>query len=161
LQEDAAMREPLPAGIDPADKDAALHHVDRVVDDLVAALDRLRSDPAARARTAEKLGRRYADVTRPAPVDPLRTVSFMNSLDNHSCVRWRQGLIARTRCDERQIHLVLHDKTISFPIEASASIIQLQTRKPCRLEDFAGLDSDSAVVVARRLLREGVLVPVP
>nr|WP_296775538.1 cupin domain-containing protein [Rhodococcus sp. (in: high G+C Gram-positive bacteria)] len=161
LQEDAALREPLPAGIDPADPDAALHHVDRVVDDLAAALDRLRLDPAARARIAEKLGRRFADVTRPAPVNPLRTVSFMNSLDENSCVRWRQGLIARTRSDERRIHLELKDKTISFPIEASASIIQLQTRKPCRLEDLAGLDAASAVVVARRLLREGVLVPGP
>ncbi len=159
LQDDATLREPLPAGIDLTDTDAVLPHVDRVVDDLIARLDDIRNDPTARRRIAEKLGRRFVDVTRPEPVSPLRTVSSMNTLDADSTIVWRQGLTARTSRDDRMIHLALRAKTVSLPIEAADAIAQLQRGKPRRVADLAGLDIDSAIVVARRLLREGIVVP--
>ncbi|SNS97777.1 cupin domain-containing protein [Rhodococcoides kyotonense] len=161
LQEDAELREPLPAGIDLTDADAVLPYVDRVVDDVANLLQQLKNDEPARRRIAERLGRRFADITRPEPVGPLRTVSFMNALDEDSAVVWRQGLTASISRSENKIHLGLRDKTVSLPDECADAIAQLQSGKPCRVSELVGLDSNSAIVVARRLLREGVLVPAP
>lgn len=159
LQNDSTLREPLPAGIDLTDTDAVLPHVDRIVDDPIVALDEIKDDPTARRRIADKLGLKFVDITRPEPVSPLRTVSSMNTLDADSTIVWRQGLSARTSRDEAKIHLGLRAKTVSLPIEAADAIAQLQRGKPSRVADLAGLDIDSAIVVARRLLREGVVVP--
>lgn len=161
LQEDAGLREPLPAGVDLTDPDAALPHIDRVLDDVASVLHELRSDPEGRRRIAERLGRRLVDITRPAPVDPLRTVAFMTSLDEESVVVWRQGLNALITEVNGMVHLGLRDKTVSLPIEASDALAQLRVGKPVRTADLVGLDSESAIVVARRLLREGVLIPAP
>ena len=159
LQDEPRLREPLPAGLDLTDSDSVLPYVDRVLDDVASVLDDLRASPQARRRIAERLGRRLADITRPEPVSPLRTMSFMSSLDANSTVVWRQGLVARISTDESRVHLGLRSKTVSLPIEASDAIMQLNSGKPCRTGDLDGLDQSSAVVVVRRLLREGVVVP--
>ncbi len=160
LKDDAVLREPLPAGLDLTDGDAVLPHVDRVIEDIASALADLRGNESARRTIAERLGTRFVDITRPEPVGPLRTVSFMASLDTESCVMWRKGVFARVRTDHK-IHLELGSKTVSLPADCASAITQLQDGKPCRVGDFSGLDNDSAVVVARRLLREGILVAAP
>ncbi|WXG71532.1 cupin domain-containing protein [Rhodococcus sovatensis] len=161
LQDDPQLREPLPAGLDLTDSDAVLPYVDHVLDDIAATLDDIRASPEARRQIARRLGRRLADITRPEPVSPLRTISFMTSLDSHSTVVWRQGLIARISSDESRVHLDFRSKTVSLPIEALDAVTQLHSGKPCRTGDLVGLDQNSAVVLVRRLLREGVLVPSP
>lgn len=161
LQDDAGLREPLPAGIDLTDPDSVLPHIDRVLDDVASILDGLRTDPVGKRRIAERLGRRLADVTRPEPVNPLRTVSFMSRLDAESTIVWRQGLSVSQSVEGGKVHLRFRRKTVSLPIEASDAITQLRTGKPCRTKDLAGLDTDSAIVVVRRLLREAVVVPSP
>ncbi|RRQ27529.1 cupin [Rhodococcus sp. Eu-32] len=159
LQDEAALRAPLPAGIDPTDTDAVLPHVDRVIDDVAHVLQQLRTDESARRRIAERLGRRFSDITRPEPVNPLRTVDFMNDLGAESVVMWRQGLDPAITQGGGKIHLGLRGKTVSLPDECADAIHQLRSRKPCRVGELVGLDLGSAIVVARRLLREGVLVP--
>ncbi|WP_084423965.1 cupin domain-containing protein [Rhodococcoides kyotonense] len=159
LQDEAALRAPLPAGIDPTDTDAVLPHVDRVIDDVAHVLQQLRTDESARRRIAERLGRRFSDITRPEPVNPLRTVDFMNDLRAESVVVWRQGLDPSITQGGGKIHLGLRGKTVSLPDECADAIYQLRSRKPCRVGELVGLDFGSAIVVARRLLREGVLVP--
>nr|WP_236078120.1 cupin domain-containing protein [Rhodococcus sp. P1Y] len=159
LATDADLRQPLPAGIDLNDPDAVLPHVDRIIDDLASLLDELRGDTTAQRSIAERLGARLTDITRPEPVNPLRTVAFMTGISADSQVVWRQGLAASVSRDSTTIHLTLRAKTVSLPIEAADAIAQLQTGKPCRVGDLVGLDTDSAIVVARRLLREGIVVP--
>nr|WP_245819669.1 cupin domain-containing protein [Rhodococcus yunnanensis] len=159
LQDDAALREPLPAGFDPTDADAVLPYVDRVIDDMAAALERMKGDSVARRAIAERLGRKFVEVTRPEPVNPLHTVSFMTHLGADSTVVWRRGLGATIRADAKSIHVRLRKKTVSLPAECAEAVYLLESGKPCRVGDLTGLDIDSAVVVARRLLREGVLVP--
>ncbi|MGA9872956.1 MAG: cupin domain-containing protein [Rhodococcus sp. (in: high G+C Gram-positive bacteria)] len=161
LQDDAALRSPLPAGIDLTDADAVLPYVDRVVDEVAAVLDRVRTDGAARRDIAERLGRRFVEITRPEPVNPLHTVSFMGSLTSDSTVVWRRGHSPRIWQDENKIHLGLRNKTVSLPVECAPAVQQLHVGKPCMVGDLVGLDPGSASVVVRRLLREGVLVPGP
>lgn len=159
LATDADLRQPLPAGIDLNDPDAVLPHVDRIIDDLASLLDELRGDTTAQRSIAERLGARLTDITRPEPVNPLRTVAFMTGISADSQVVWRQGLAASISRNSTTIHLALRGKTVSLPIEAADAIAQLQTGKPCRAGDLVGLDTDSAIVVVRRLLREGIVVP--
>ena len=159
VQDDPALRRPLPAGLDLTDPDAVLPHVDRIIDEVISRLHDIKNDPDARRRVAERLGRRFVEITRPEPVNPLHTVSFMAGLDADSVVLWRRGLAADVREDDSRVHLTLSSKTVSLPIEASAAVARLRSGKPCRVGDLTGLDEGSAIVVARRLLREGIVVP--
>jgi hypothetical protein len=113
-----------------------------------------REDPAIGAA----LRRSFEDAVRPAPVRPLATIEALAALQKDDVVGWRTGLRARIEDDERVVRIVLRRKTVTLPAEASAAVHSL------RAADHAagalpGLDRDSSLVVARRLLREGVLVP--
>ncbi|MCZ4080107.1 cupin-like domain-containing protein [Rhodococcus sp. H36-A4] len=159
LANDAGLREPLPAGIDLTDSDALAPHIDRVLDSIGSILADIQGDPELRRRIARGLAQRFVAATRPEPVQPLKTVAFMTSLDADSSVVWRRGSTASIDVDGGKVHLGLRGTTISLPAECSAAVIQLRAGKVCRVGDLAGLDTESAIVVTRRLLREGVLVP--
>ncbi|OZC84313.1 cupin [Rhodococcus sp. 06-418-1B] len=159
LQDDARIREPLPAGLDLTDPDSTAPHVDRVLDDVAAALERIRSDPDARRAIADELAARLVAITRPAPVDPLRTVAFIAALDAASVVRWRQGLSPRITRSNGRVHVGLRDKTISLPDECAGALDDLRSGQSRRVADMRGLDPDSALVVVKRLLKEGIVVP--
>ncbi len=159
LADDAGLREPLPAGIDLTDSDALAPHIDRVLDSIGSILAEVRGDPELRDRIARGLATRFVSATRPEPVQPLKTVAFMTSLDADSSVVWRRGLTASVDVDGGKVRLGLRGTTISLPAECSAAVIQLHAGKVCRVGELAGLDTESAIVVTRRLLREGVLVP--
>nr|WP_261393004.1 cupin domain-containing protein [Rhodococcus sp. BP22] len=159
LADDAGLREPLPAGIDLTDSDALAPHIDRVLGSIGSILTDIRGDTELRRRIAKGLATRFVSATRPEPVQPLKTVAFMTSLDADSSVVWRRGLTASVDVDGGKVHLGLRGTTISLPVECSAAVIQLRAGKVCRVGDLAGLNTESAIVVTRRLLREGVLVP--
>ncbi|WP_247596340.1 MULTISPECIES: cupin domain-containing protein [unclassified Rhodococcus (in: high G+C Gram-positive bacteria)] len=159
LADDAGLREPLPAGIDLTDSDALAPHIDRVLDSIGSIVADIQGDPEFRRRIARGLAKRFVSATRPEPVQPLKTVAFMTSLDADSSVVWRRGLTASIDVDGGKVRLGLRGTTISLPAECSAAVIQLRAGKVCRVGDLAGLNTESAIVVTRRLLREGVLVP--
>ncbi|MFF1878782.1 cupin domain-containing protein [Leifsonia sp. NPDC058230] len=158
----AALRSSLPLGFDPADTDALRPIVESTIAELVAAL----GDPSVNAEathtvSARLTARRRAD-TPPAPLRPLATVEATEALDVSTAsgltVVLRPGLEPRTVSTEQTISLAVPGKTVTLPIAAGPAVERILSGRPVSVSDLPDLDPDSSVVVARRLLREGLVV---
>ncbi|WP_245636053.1 cupin domain-containing protein [Herbiconiux solani] len=173
----AALRSSLPAGLDFSDPAAMQGVVDETLaalqeafagmasggagaDALAGATDAAPATDAA-VTVSKRLASRFASATRPEPVSPLATIDFIAALGPVSTVRWRGSLHAAVSLspDGETVRIRTASKTVSLPAEAEAAVRQLHEGGDIALSEFAGLDPASAVVVARRLLREGILVP--
>jgi len=163
--DDAALRESLPLGFDPADTDALRPIVEATVTDLIAALggsgERI-TDSVSDALTA----RRRTD-SPAGPVRPLGTIEAANALDSQTAssisVTLRSGLTPSLSPghdvdDDDPVRIHLPAKTVTLPGAARSAVERILTGAPVLVSDLPGLDVESAVVVARRLLREGVVV---
>lgn len=150
----AELRRSLPLGAGEAD--AAQLRGD--VATTVAAARELLDRAAADGTTADAVHRAFAAATRPAPVRPLATVDLIAHLDPATRIGWREGLDARIEHSESTVRIVLARKTIALPLEAAAAVRALRVGAQ-DAGGLPGLDESSSLVVARRLLREGVVVP--
>jgi len=148
LKDDPALRTALPVGIT---TDAAA--LEQAVADTIEALAVSITDPGD---IGARLARKLSGSTRPEPVLPISTVERIASLGAQT-VRWREGIDARIEHDAEKVRVILADRTITLPVEALSAIHGLR-RAPAPANALAGLDPGSSLVVARRLLREGVLV---
>ncbi|MCS5732822.1 cupin domain-containing protein [Herbiconiux daphne] len=178
LDDVAGLRGSLPLGVDWSDPETLRPIVDETVADLVRALSAIpdardvaddaaapevfrAADPAA--LVSRSLASRFADATRPEPVAPLATVDAIAALDGTSLVRWRGSLSARIAVSDTgsgsRVRITTPTKTLALPAEAEAAVRRLHAGGDVLLADLPGLDVDDAVVVVRRLLREGILVP--
>lgn len=155
LADDPTLRASLPLGAGNAGPSQLADLIAQVVTDAAA---RLLADDTLPARAAESVVRRVASSTRPAPIRPLATVDALASVDAETVVRWREGSSARIRDTVDQVTAVLDSKSVALPAEASAALHRLGSGDALRVGDFPGLDPESARVVARRLLREGIVV---
>lgn len=157
--EDAQLRAALPLGVDLTDPATMA----ALVADAVTDLSRFsRADPELADRVGRRLRRRLRDSTRPEPIAPLATVDGAASLHEATTVSLRHGLDARldVRLDVTgdRAALVLPRKTITLPVEAADALAAVLTGGLIQAGDLPGLDAASSLVVARRLVREGVLV---
>ena len=154
----AALRASLPMGIDVGDPDDVRPIVEEAVTALVAALT---STPDAAALTASRLGARFGRDTRPEPVAPLATLSAITSLTEDTRVRWRSSYGGRIETAGDRVRLTARGTVLSMPAEAAPALQVLRTGEPVTVGSLPGLDLASALVVVRRLLREGVVVTSP
>lgn len=155
LAELEAFRAPLPMAADPTVQMAT---VTKVVAQMVTAL---RDDAAAvSAGAAEALTAQFAKRTRPEPVRPLAMLEAAERAARMS-VRWRRGLVATLESDgDDRVAVRLPDKVISFPASCSEALRWLHAGAAGDAERLPGLDAQDGAVLIRRLLREGVVVPV-
>jgi hypothetical protein len=141
-------------GRDADGQDAVRASVRQTLAELATALAR---DDVVETAAAELAGTLGAQ-SRPVPVRPLATIESAARLGANTLVAWRLGLRARLNTDDRGVHIVLREKTISLPSEASAAVRALVAGAPTPAGQLPGLDASSSLVVARRLIREAVLV---
>lgn len=151
-----ALRASLPLGIDVSDPDQLRPIVQETVDAFVTALT---SAPDPGGVAARRLGARFERDARPEPVAPLATRAAIDSLTEHSRVRWRDGLGSRLERAGDKVRLATGTTALSLPAEATGALQVLRTGDPVAVGSLPGLDLTSALVVVRRLLREGVVVP--
>jgi len=152
--DDAALRHPLPLGVDFADPSS----LEADLAATVAAAHEILDAASSAGPIAEGLQRAFHEAVRPEPVRPLATIDLLAGLDPAASLRWRDTLHSRIEDDERTVRIVLPHKSISLPAEASSAVHALRERDQLA-GALPGLDPDSSLVVSRRLLREGVLVP--
>lgn len=150
LVDDTELRSSLPIGFDRSETD--------VVAQTVAELQRRLGEGVDAPDIERRLRGKLAASTRPEPLLPISTVERLARLSPADVVRWRDGLGASVERSDTQVHVRLRTKTVSLPLEAAAAIDSLVSGGPIAAGSLAGLDEGSSVVVARRLLREGVLV---
>ena len=159
---DTGLRSALPLGIDLTD--AAT--VGALLADVVHDLSRFTSSSTTDSDTAQAQARavsgRLARRVRAGaePIAPLATTAAAAALHEATTVSLRRGLDARLRPgpNPADIALLLPGKTVTLPAEAAGALTQILTGHTVQAGDLVGLDPASSLVVARRLVREGVLV---
>ncbi|WP_448808733.1 cupin domain-containing protein [Agromyces bauzanensis] len=151
--DNAALRASLPLGIDLRDPEALAPIVEQTVQALIETLQR--SDAS---RPAAVLGARLDAETRAEPVSPLATLDALETLDADTPVRWRGSLPVRITTVDDRVRIVARTKTLSLPAEAERAVRRLATGDVVTPRELPELDTESAVVVVRRLVREGFVV---
>ncbi|MEU4567819.1 cupin domain-containing protein [Micromonospora sp. NPDC023956] len=154
--EDPRLRATLPFGVDVADPDAIEPELTETVEALRDWL--LRADPAA---VAGRLRQRAWPAARPAPIRPLAQAAAIRELTVDDVLAVRPGLRWQLGPDgPERVALRLFDRTLSLPAQCAEALRAVLAGGVWRVGDLPGLDDDAdRLVLARRLLREAVLVP--
>jgi hypothetical protein len=148
-QHDPALRASLPVGVDLSDPAVLAAHLEETAAALRARLADTDVDAMAR-RIGDVLQRQ----TRPAPIGPLAQLAAADSLTADTTLRLRPGL--RARIDGTRIRLL--DRTVDVPEHATDAVKAVFGGVPFTPAELPGLDGDEQLVLARRLLREGLVV---
>ena len=154
---DPELRASLPVGVDLADPAALAPHVEDVRAALHRALDRVPVEAVSR-----RVRGRVWTGSRPEPVRPVAGAAFAEGLARGDAVRLRLGLGHRlVEGGEPQADLVLElpDRRIQLPAATGTALRALLSGAVHQIGAVPGLDEADQIVVVRRLLREGVLVP--
>jgi lysine-specific demethylase/histidyl-hydroxylase NO66 len=156
---DAAQNEPdlrtsLPIGTDLTDPDVLAPSLAATVEALRRYLDSAPADEIAR-----RVGTSLMRLTRPEPLAPLAQLAAAHTLAQSTELRLRAGLRLRVERDETLLRLVLLDRTIELPPTAAAALKTVLSAVAFTPADLPGLEPAAQLSIARRLLREGVLVP--
>lgn len=151
--DNAALRRSLPLGIDLRDTEALEPIVAQTMHALVETLQQTDA-----SRPAAVLADRFDAATRAEPVAPLSTLEALATLDASTPVRWRASLPVRVSTIDDRVRIVGRAKTLSLPVEAELAVRRLAAGGAVTPGELPGLDAESAVVVVRRLVREGFVV---
>ena len=152
-QDDPALRTSLPMGVDLGDQAALADELAGTVAGLRARLDAVPAAEVAR-RVATSLMQR----TRPEPVGPLGQLAAADELTATTPLRLRHGFRAQVEMDGECVRLDLVDRTINLPSDTADAIKTVLTGSRFTPGELPGLAADDRLVVARRLVREGVIV---
>ncbi|WP_433825364.1 cupin domain-containing protein [Actinoplanes sp. CA-015351] len=152
---DPALRTTLPFGLDVADPDA-------IAPELAATVAALRdwlssADPAA---LAERLRDRVWPAARPAPISPLAQLDFADALSGTDEIIVRPGLRWQlTAAPDERVTLRAPGRELTFPSFCAPA---LRVALDGHAHPVAALplpDQEDRLVLARRLLKEALLVP--
>ena len=149
-QDDAALRASLPVGVDLADPAVLAAPLRETLATLHERLDAI-----APAAVAARVGSDLMARTRPEPIGPLAQLAAADALTLETSLRLRAGLRVRVEDGTR---LVLLDRTIALPSAAADAVKTVVSGAPFTPAELPGLDAADQLAVARRLVREGLLV---
>ncbi|MGN6244446.1 MAG: cupin domain-containing protein, partial [Motilibacteraceae bacterium] len=161
--DDPALRGSLPLGADVTDPAAMAPHVRDVVGALAASLRADSDGPWEEviARVTAEVGDTAVRATRPAPLGPFAQAAAVEALELGTLLCRREHLRAAVRREAGRLAVVLPTKRLDLPLEVEPAVRRVLSGQPVAVRDLPGLDDTDRFVLARRLLREGVAVPVP
>ena len=148
------LRRSLPLGLDRLDRDA----LTALVREASALLEEMLEDDATVAAAARDLASAAVSSKRQEPVFPLSTIDALGSLQEHTRISWREGLEATIQRTGSTVVITLPRKSVSLPVEAADAVELLFAGEIATAGHLQGLDTASSLVVARRLLREAILI---
>ena len=154
---DPELRASLPVGVDLADPAALAPHLEDVRAALHGALDRVPVEAVSR-----RVRGRVWTGSRPEPVRPVAGAAFAEGLSTGDAVRLRLGLghrLVEGGDPEADLVLELPDRRIQLPAATGTALRALLSGAVLQIGAVPGLDEADQIVLVRRLLREGVLVP--
>ena len=156
LKDDPEIRRSLPMGVDLADPQVLAEHLHLVADRMATAAER---PDKMLDRAATAVGADLRAATRPAPLEPLAQLAFAAELGSDARLCRRPGLRFVLGDNGRTITAL--DKTVTLPASlahAATVLLDGDVHTPAELSE---LDAGDQLVLARRLLREGLLIPAP
>jgi len=155
VQDDPRLRASLPMGADLGDPEVLAPHLAATVRALQEALEHV---PATRIAT--RVEANLMQRTRPQAVGPLAQLAAADALTAHTPLRRRGALRLRLGSGEGgRVRLDYLDRTIDLPAETARAAAVIADSDVFSPSELPGLDADDQMTLARRLLREGVLVP--
>ncbi len=154
--EDEALRRSLPMGVDLGDPAAVEADVTATV---AAVTERLRAVTAA--EVADRLGASLLGSNRPEPVAPLVQAAALGALGPDSVLRVRRHLRHTVALDGEELVLRLHDRTLRLPADAAKAVRSLLDGEVLRVADLPGVEPADGLQLARRLVRESVVLVEP
>ncbi len=162
LASDPELRRSLPLGASATGTPALTTHVAAAAVRVGRAVDEAR--PEQFVTIADQVSRQLAGDTRPAPLRPLAQLAAIADLSGDTAVRLRPGLRPRVRRTGESVVLDVIDSSIRLPIATAGAIDAIVSDAAVSgaattPDALPGLESDERLVLVRRLLREGVLVP--
>jgi len=152
--EETWFREGLPVGFadDPAALEASLA-------ERVAELRRF-LDKVDLTRVAERAVNRFWTNRAPMLQGQLRQLLTLDELGEAAVLERRPGTTCRLRVTGDRLELLLGDRTLTMPARLEPALRQVVAADRLTPADLAGhLDGPSRLVLARRLVREGLLQP--
>jgi lysine-specific demethylase/histidyl-hydroxylase NO66 len=152
--DDPELRRSLPLGVDLADPSSVADDVAAVIAGLRDWLTRV--DPA---EVADRVRARTWAQVRPEPVAPLAQSAAAAALDPDSVLRLRRRLRCRLLPVEGdRVTLVAGRRTHDLPATTAAAVAELLAVGELKVADLPGLDAPDQLVLARRLVLEGIAV---
>jgi hypothetical protein len=155
--DDRQLRRSLPMGVDVADVQSLAVYVQRAAERLAAAVSG--AGPVQLESVARRVARRQTGETRPQPLAPLAQLSALRTLDLQAPLHLRPGLRPTCRQVGERLTLETMDSTITFPLSVREALLMAISGVGFRPVDLPLLDPEEQLVLTRRLLREGILVP--
>jgi hypothetical protein len=152
--EDPDLRATLPLGIDVANPAQLAPYVAQATRALCRTL--AHADPAEVARLVRD---RVWSATRPGPLAPLAQVAAVESVAAGTRVEVRPGLRFRLDTAGDRVLLAVPGDRLSLPVSTAPALAALLSGDPCVVGQIAGSSVADQIVLVRRLLREGILVP--
>jgi hypothetical protein len=96
--------------------------------------------------------------TRPHQAGTVASVVRLDALSADSVVQLRRDQRPETSpVDEQTLRVQLADRALRVPMVGRPAIEELSTGRPVRVGDLPGIDPDSRLVLARRLIAEGMV----
>ncbi|WP_433307641.1 cupin domain-containing protein [Actinoplanes sp. CA-030573] len=153
---DARLRATLPFGLDVSDPGAIEPELTETVEALRDWLTR-----TGPAEVADRLAARDWPAARPAPIAPLAQLDFAAALGTGDSIAVRPGLRWQLAGDgPGHVTLRLTGRTLRFPAYCEAAVrTALAGDGPVRVADLPLDSPEDQLVLARRLLREALVVP--
>ncbi len=153
--DDEALRGSLPLGVDLTDTAG-------LAAEVAAGVAALRARAAASdpEEVAARLRQRIWPATRPGPIAPLRQAAAVGAVGPGTVIQLRAGLWAALHTGPDRVTLELTGRRLTLPAGTAAAVERLLVGTALPVGALPGLDPDDAVVLARRLLREAVVVAV-
>jgi lysine-specific demethylase/histidyl-hydroxylase NO66 len=153
-REEPELRRSLPMGTDLGEPAALAAELA----DTIAALH-AQLDGADLAGVAAAVGAELTRQTRGESLSPLAQLRAADELEDRTRLRLRHGLRARVSDSDGSVLLHLLDTDVTFPATAGAALKIVLDGAPFTVAELPGLDADERLVLGRRLLREGIVVP--
>jgi ribosomal protein L16 Arg81 hydroxylase len=153
VQADPRLRASLPAGVDLGDPEVLAPHLAGTVETLREVLNEVQA-----AEIAERTRTNLRQRTRPQPVRPLAQLAAADALTSDTPLHARRGSRLRLEPGGERIRLGMIDRTIDLPAVTADALAVIVAGDVFTSVDLPGLEPEEQLTLARRLLREGVVV---
>ncbi|HEX2090602.1 MAG TPA: cupin domain-containing protein [Actinomycetota bacterium] len=156
IETDESFKERLPAGFhrNPAPFTSA---VTAKLEELARRVEKVDARDAARTMVRKFLTSRPSRLT-----GSLEGLLALDRLTDHSVLRRRPQSVCHVEVDGGRLFAYLGDRELRMPATIEGAMRLVEERHEFRVQDFSPwLDAESRLVLARRLVREGVLEAAP
>jgi hypothetical protein len=147
--EEESLRAGLPLGLDLTDAGQLEPHLKHTVQALTRWLSTVDT-----AEVAQRLRPKQWKATRPEALHPVAQAALLDQLTPQTMVRARRGLKLDFATRGQLLRISLADRVIELPLEGEEAVRDLLGGPPVPIGNDPGRQT-----IARRLLREGLLMP--